>query len=367
MHWIAGVVIALGATAAGQQEFHFNLSGGEETPPVVTEARGYGEVLVHPDLTYEVHLFTIRLQGVKAGIYVGDVGTPGKLLTTFSGGPNQWNKAGGPLTALQLDDLVNGRIFARVTSTAYPLGEIRGQIYPSPTVFAATLDGAQVVPPPFTRASGTARFIVNADRSVTYAVGTFGLSGISAHVCAGAFGIAGAPIFVLHGGPIDWAGRSAPLTVDQFAQMQQHGLYVTVDTVDFPAGQIRGQILAEETPYGVSTGTTKGECKLRCQGAPMVGSELTITVAGGVRDGIGAMWLATEPGALKAGDFDFLLGGMFEVIPITLDQHGRYVVSGQLPEASSIDVYLQFFGDDPTQVRHRLYASNAIKVALNDF
>lgn len=108
--------------------------------------------------------------------------------------------------------------------------------------FVASLDGAQEVPAVVTAATGTATFTLNPDDTLTYAVTTTGLSGIMAHIHLGAPGVSGDILINLTGGPTDWSGTTAPLSVDQLAYLRAGSLYVNVHTAANPLGEIRGQI-----------------------------------------------------------------------------------------------------------------------------
>jgi hypothetical protein len=109
--------------------------------------------------------------------------------------------------------------------------------------FAAILTGAQEVPPVDTRASGTATLKLNADRSLTYRVGTSGpISAFAAHIHDGPAGTNGPILYFLDGGPWVWEGTTPPLTPEQQAKLLNGELYINAHTIENPTGEIRGQI-----------------------------------------------------------------------------------------------------------------------------
>jgi hypothetical protein len=110
-------------------------------------------------------------------------------------------------------------------------------------VFAATLTGSQEVPPVDTRASGKATLKLNADRSLSYHVGTSGpITAFAAHIHDAPAGTNGPIIFPLNGGPRVWEGTTPPLTPDQQAKLLNGEYYINAHTDEHPTGIIRGQI-----------------------------------------------------------------------------------------------------------------------------
>lgn len=109
--------------------------------------------------------------------------------------------------------------------------------------FAAILTGSQEVPPVDTRSSGTATLKLNADRSLTYRVGTSGpITAFAAHIHDGPPGTNGPILYFLDGGPRSWEGTTPPLTPEQQAKLLNGELYINAHTIENPTGEIRGQI-----------------------------------------------------------------------------------------------------------------------------
>jgi|SRR5919107_638091 hypothetical protein len=148
------IIVALGSitangfinSALGQESFSAELTGGEEVPPVDTNATGIAN-LQNNVQTINYQLSVNDLVNVtQAHIHRGEEGENGKIVvtlynTTMPTGPmsgllSQGNITAanlvGPLAGQQLTDLVsimdNGTAYVNVHTKDFPLGEIRGQI-----------------------------------------------------------------------------------------------------------------------------------------------------------------------------------------------------------------------------------------------
>ncbi len=148
------IIVALGSitangfinSALGQESFSVELTGGEEVPPVDTNATGIAN-LQNNVQTINYQLSVNDLVNVtQAHIHRGEEGENGKIVvtlynTTMPTGPmsgllSQGNITAanlvGPLAGQQLTDLVsimdNGTAYVNVHTKDFPLGEIRGQI-----------------------------------------------------------------------------------------------------------------------------------------------------------------------------------------------------------------------------------------------
>ncbi|MDQ3976922.1 MAG: CHRD domain-containing protein [Thermoproteota archaeon] len=148
------IIVALGSitangfinSALGQESFSSELTGGEEVPPVDTNATGIAN-LQNNVQTINYQLSVNDLVNVtQAHIHRGEEGENGKIVvtlynTTMPTGPmsgllSQGNITAanlvGPLAGQQLTDLVsimdNGTAYVNVHTKDFPLGEIRGQI-----------------------------------------------------------------------------------------------------------------------------------------------------------------------------------------------------------------------------------------------
>lgn len=121
--------------------------------------------------------------------------------------------------------------------------------------YVAHLSGANEVPPVDTPASGTATFVLDSDGSTLhYRVQVSDISGISmAHIHQAPAGANGGVIHGLYAGvgtfdPDNPISGSVTLTAEQVTALNAGNLYVNVHTATYPAGEIRGQIGAYDTP-----------------------------------------------------------------------------------------------------------------------
>lgn len=149
------------ATSAQAQFITFTavLSGAQEVPAVSTPATGTATLV----LNTVTNAFTIDLQfsGLTAPVTVAHIhrapaGTNGPVIIgldgmVLSGGRPSWNliapgvssfNSGGPLNApfafptTEVANLIAGNTYFNVHSSAFPGGEIRGQIIPTPGALA---------------------------------------------------------------------------------------------------------------------------------------------------------------------------------------------------------------------------------------
>ena len=107
-----------------------------------------------------------------------------------------------------------------------------------------TLSGAQENPPVITQASGKAKVLITADRSISGTVETTGMDGTSAHIHVGTPGQSGPAIITLvkHGKDSWVVPRNAALTEDRYASFKAGNLYVSVESAEHKSGEIRGQL-----------------------------------------------------------------------------------------------------------------------------
>ena len=148
------IIVALGSitangfinSALGQESFSAELTGGEEVPPVDTNATGIANFQNNVQtINYQLSVNDL-VNVTQAHIHRGEEGENGKIVvtlynTTMPTGPmsgllSQGNITAanlvGPLAGQQLTDLVsimdNGTAYVNVHTKDFPLGEIRGQI-----------------------------------------------------------------------------------------------------------------------------------------------------------------------------------------------------------------------------------------------
>jgi len=363
-----GLVLSLAVPSLAQSQFRADLDATQVVPPTQSSGDGFASVVLNANDTLTYTVKNVLVSGTGASIHTGAVGVNGPLLFTLSGGPTLWSGTTAALTPADKVNLRASGLYVQIDSAANPGGDIRGQIVPRPILFGAHLTGDQEVPPVGTSAMGDATFVVNSNGTITYNVTTTGLTGIVAHIHLGAFGVNEGVIFGLSGGPTTWSGTTAAMTASQFQTLQTMGYYVNVHTTAHVNGEIRGQIVPTEIPYGFGGIGSVGPASLHAGGAAMRGGNLSISVAGGLPSGTGLLILSLSDGAGTAKQCPYLLGGPLLIVPIPLDATGAVTLNSTLPDLSgSIDIYLQYFGFDAAAPNGAFYSTNGLLVPIFDY
>ena len=106
------------------------------------------------------------------------------------------------------------------------------------------LTGAEEVPAVETKATGTGKISVAADKSVTGSIKTSGIVGTAAHIHEAADGKNGPPIITLEkqGDDTFAVPAGSKLTDAQYASLQAGNLYVNVHSAEHKPGEIRAQL-----------------------------------------------------------------------------------------------------------------------------
>jgi hypothetical protein len=223
------------------------LTGGQETPAVATSASGIGSVSVEAGTNKISGIIVTRgIIGSAAHIHVGATGIPGAIIIPLSGGPTVWTVPDNTfLTAGQLTSFINGELYFNVHSTAYPDGEIRGQL--NKRLSFASLNGGNEIPPVVTSASGTGVLALDpVTNQISGFIRTAGITGTQAHIHEGAVGANGLAIITLtesSPGSGVWNVPASVLTDAQETSFNAGGLYFNVHSAANPDGEIRGQIV----------------------------------------------------------------------------------------------------------------------------
>jgi hypothetical protein len=363
-----GLVLSLAAPTPAQSMFRADLNGAAVVPPTTSSGDGFATFVLNANSTVTYTVKNVFVSGTAAGIYTGGVGVNGALVASLSGGPTVWSGTTAALGATDKANLIASGLYVRVDSVANPGGDIRGQIVPMPVLFGAHLTGDQETPPVTTSALGDATFLVNSNGTITYNVTTSGLTGTAAHIHTGAFGVGGSVLFTLSGGPTTWSGTTAAMTASQFATMQTDGFYVNVHTSAHPNGEIRGQIVPTENPYGFGGVGSVGMATLQASGAAMRGGTLTLSVAGGLPSGNGLLVLSLSDGAGSAKQCPYLLGPPALLLPAPLDATGALNLQSTIPDLSgSVTVFFQYFGFDAAAPNGAFYSTNGLMVPIFDY
>lgn len=146
-----------------------DLQGANEVPAVSTPAWGSADFQLnaaHDQLDYTINLHGLDLWGLMyfyptlantvnaIQIHTGGAGANGPVLFNIFADDNlvidfgknviigSWGMSDTPTLSSALQDLMNGNLYLNVHTTAFPTGEIRGQINPVPAPAAKLLIGS---------------------------------------------------------------------------------------------------------------------------------------------------------------------------------------------------------------------------------
>lgn len=123
----------------------------------------------------------------------------------------------------------------------------------APVTFCADLQGASVVPPTASAATGRAVLTLQpGSNQATVSLTTNGLTGaVAAHVHQGASGVNGPVVLTLSASGSSFGG-AATLTASQVTALQNGAFYVDVHSPAFPGGEIRGQLHPTTGVFGLT-------------------------------------------------------------------------------------------------------------------
>jgi hypothetical protein len=294
------------------QTFTANLSGDHETHLVSTSATGSIEAELDGNMLTVTGSFTGLSSPVAteiaggAHVHMGLAGQDGDVVFVleadfdadlrggvFSGSDNTFE-----LTAEQVAALESRMLYVNIHTEAFQAGELRGQLVPeADQVFRVTLLGSEEVPPVATTASGAVVIELN-DHDITVSGSFSGLSSPlavdiagGAHIHMGFAGQNGDVVKVLEveldadarGGVILAEDNTFNLSHSELMAMVGRQLYVNIHSENFPGGEIRGQILADNDSHfrvslsGVSETETVNTLAMGNVVAELNGNMLTLT------------------------------------------------------------------------------------------
>ncbi|HVS18144.1 MAG TPA: CHRD domain-containing protein [Planctomycetota bacterium] len=247
-----GTVFACVCSAAASAQtlvFKAELTGASAVPPATTTGMGTAYFIVDLDadtLTY--NLTYDQLSSAETGAQIEGFALPGSTGTMqFTLGPGKHKTGVWNYSAADEQSLLDGLAYVVIETSAFPAGELRGQIerIVAHRSFVADLSGAQEVPPVTTTATGTGVFWANTQTNVlNYLITYADLS--SAETESHLHGYAA-------------AGATAPVVFDlglgfhksgtwTFAQVNENNIladlvYANIHTANNPTGEVRGQLL----------------------------------------------------------------------------------------------------------------------------
>ncbi len=246
----------------GTQLFDACICGAREVPPVNTNATGYGVLALDANaatLAYRVDVDNLRA-ATAAHIHKAPAGSNGGVIfPIFSSGGGAVLDEARPLsgtltlTPTQVIDLIAGRYYINIHTSAHGGGEMRGQVHSltPETHMMAPLAARFEVPAVNSPAVGIARFTLNplVDK-LHYSVVITEVSNVSAaHIHKGAMGVNGGVIFPIFSnsgggtfGPGAPIGNALHLNAQNWVDLLTGQYYVNIHTSAHGGGELRGQV-----------------------------------------------------------------------------------------------------------------------------
>lgn len=167
------------------------------------------------------------------------------------------------LNAQQVDDLLDGMWYINIHTTNNPAGELRGQVLPSQFV-AESFETTLVLTPEAELASNTslmqpsngigqAQIVFDAPTStlswvITYEDLTSSTTAAHFHGPARETGTSGVEVLIAGAQFQSGISGMAIITSEQIADLEAGLWYVNIHTMNNPAGELRGQVIAQQPP-----------------------------------------------------------------------------------------------------------------------
>ncbi len=130
---VAAALLVAGAAHA--QSYTATLSGSQETPPNGSPATGSATLTLDGAKILSFNITYSGLIGTETAAHIHCCAPPGTAAGVLFPLPAGNPKVGtvGPLTGTQEANLNAGLMYINIHTNSFPGGEIRGQIYSSPT------------------------------------------------------------------------------------------------------------------------------------------------------------------------------------------------------------------------------------------
>lgn len=260
-------------TPVSNEKYSMSLMGSNEVPQAISTGRGALVVEIGNDsLTLSGAFSNMTgdyVAAIGAHLHIGAAGENGPVEIPLNATVDNDLKGGVfaaadntfPITELLLELMENRQIYANIHTTAYPAGELRGQLVSesAQTVFRAHLSGSNEMPVVTSMAGGAVVVELMDDTTIVLS-GTYSdlESGLNeaiaggAHIHTGLPGENGDVIIPLNVFAADSQnGRflpednTYPITVEQRRALFNRALYVNIHSLNEPLGEIRGQLMLE--------------------------------------------------------------------------------------------------------------------------
>ena len=174
-------------------------------------------------------------------LHTGEVGASGPVAVDLAAAGGTTNA----LNATQEADLLAGKLYVNIHSTAFPAGEIRGQIATqNQVIYVLTANSANEVPTNASTATAAVYTVYNkTTKSLAYTINYTGVVATNMHFHKAAIGTNG-PVQIGIDGPYTTGMKSSvTLTAAQEVDLFANQWYYNLHSAAFPGGEIRGQLV----------------------------------------------------------------------------------------------------------------------------
>lgn len=253
-------------------------TGAQMVPAINTVAKAVCVIRLSPgldSLVYDIVVSGLTTQIDYSHLHIGFVGEPYDALQvdfspSITGSRIRGLKKGTAITTSTITKLLTSNLSLVVHTGAYPGGEVRGQIIRfAREGYTVNMTGGQSVPASTSTGFGTGIVSIDRDEKNAHYIWVAGnLSSLptTAHFHNNSVGQNGAVIYDLAptmaasanyaSGFGYWKSTDADaFTAADALQFSQNKVYLNVHTVDFPDGEIRGQVLRGQIYYPQTTET----------------------------------------------------------------------------------------------------------------
>ncbi|HKR62721.1 MAG TPA: CHRD domain-containing protein [Thermoanaerobaculia bacterium] len=232
-------------TFTAPTNFVFHLSGDQEVPPVPTTARG-GCMAQFDAASSSLSLVCTHnvVDATVMHIHRGAAGVNGPIIHDLGDPHSPVQAVWSGMTPEQVADLLAGNYYVNIHTGGRPAGALRGQLLPR-TVdsFSFGADGAQVVPPSGSTATGDCSADLSTDATSLFVQCSHDVAGATAARLNDAPPGSNGPLVFTFPLTNPFSGN-IPMSPRLVADFAAGFLYVDVATTDNPNGEIRGQLIA---------------------------------------------------------------------------------------------------------------------------
>jgi CHRD domain len=237
----------------GERAYVADLSGAQQTPPVVSAGSGrltfiLGPVGIDPrcpapSACVKWRVTTANITPIFGNLHRGPAGLVSHVVLMGFDPLAPLITGTEPFQPDQAADLRRGLCFGDMHSAAFPDGELRGQLIElGETLYTTILSGAAVVPPVTTAGAGGIGLILDAARtSIRYDGLVAGMVPTVAEIHLGPVGSSGGAVYSLSLSGLTISGDQA-VTAADLVDLDAGNWYVDVHSSAQPAGEIRGQL-----------------------------------------------------------------------------------------------------------------------------